>query len=331
MKNIIAFLIFILTGLSMKAQVTEDYKKYVRQGDSLSKLKLYSQAAHAYSTAFTANNGNAMPDDRYSAACAWAQAGNKDSAFYQLTLLADKGAYTNYNHLVIDEDFKGLYNDPRWTAIKTMVKSNKEKGEVNFIKPAVDILDSVYQDDQRVRQGIMELIEKYGGSSPEARERSRLMGISDSTNLIRISRILDKWGWLGADKVGAQGNMTIFLIIQHSRYEVQKKYLPLMRTAVSNKQASASHLAYLEDRVALHEGRKQIYGTQYAPDPATGKVVIRTMEDPDNVDQRRAAIGLGKLNDYLKQLGTTWDLEAYKTPEAEKVRKEIEAKMSKKN
>jgi len=36
------------------------------------------------------------------------------------------------------------------------------------------------------------------------------------------------------------------------------------------------------------------------------------LEDPDNVDKRRAEIGLGTMQEYLSGLGSTWDLEAHK-------------------
>jgi hypothetical protein len=45
-------------------------------------------------------------------------------------------------------------------------------------------------------------------------------------------------------------------------------------------------------------GEKQIYGTQPTRD-ADGNPILPPLEDPDTVDERRASIGLGPLEEYL--------------------------------
>jgi hypothetical protein len=123
---------------------------------------------------------------------------------------------------------------------------------------------------------------------------------ADSINLITVTAILDKYGWLGPETVGNQGSMALFLVVQHSNQQVQEKYLPVMRKAVKEGKALAANLALLEDRVALEEGKKQIYGSQVQTDPKTGKSSFRPIEDEPNVDKRREEVGLGPLRDYAK-------------------------------
>jgi len=53
-----------------------------------------------------------------------------------------------------------------------------------------------------------------------------------------------------------------------------------MREAVNNGKARADQLDLLEDRVALKEGRRQIYGSQLAMDPITKKTYVCPLEDP---------------------------------------------------
>ena len=95
-----------------------------------------------------------------------------------------------------------------------------------------------------------------------------------------------------------------------------------MREAVKNRKASPADLALLEDRVALREGRKQIYGSQVHGSP-DGKNWISPLEDPDNVDKRRAEVGLGPLAEYVAQWDIKWDVAEYKKqlPEIEKKEK----------
>ncbi len=96
----------------------------------------------------------------------------------------------------------------------------------------------------------------------------------DSINLIKIKKILDERGWLGSNIIGGQGNSTLFLVIQHSGLETEIKYLPMMREAVKEGNASADSLALLEDRVALRQGKRQIYGSQIGRDPETGEYYV---------------------------------------------------------
>lgn len=95
-----------------------------------------------------------------------------------------------------------------------------------------------------------------------------------------------------------------------------------MREAVANGKAKAEHLALLEDRVALEHGYRQIYGSQVYNDPGTRKSYLAPLEDPDNVDTRRAKIGLQPLSEYLKSFDIVWDVEQYKIdlPSIEKLR-----------
>lgn len=152
----------------------------------------------------------------------------------------------------------------------------------------------------------------------------KIINEKDSINLIKVKKILDERGWLGADIIGNQGNSTLFLVIQHSDIETQEKYLPMMREAVSKGNARASSLALLEDRVALRKGGKQIYGSQVGRDQETGEYYVLPLVDPDNVDKRRAEVGLGTIQDYISNWGMTWDVEEYK-----KKLPEIEAKQKK--
>jgi len=170
-------------------------------------------------------------------------------------------------------------------------------------------LDSIYLDDQKYRQQIDTIEKKYGWESKEMKSLWKVMEEKDSINLIKVKNILDKYGWLGTDIIGERGTQALFLVIQHADPATQEKYLPMMREAVKNGKASGRNLALLEDRVALGQGKKQIYGSQIGRDKKTGKYYILPLEDPDNVDKRRAAVGLQPLSEYVNQWQIKWDVE----------------------
>ena len=86
-----------------------------------------------------------------------------------------------------------------------------------------------------------------------------------------------------------------------------------MTDAVKNGRANPSDLALLEDRVAIGQGRKQIYGSQIGRDPDNTQLYyILPLEDPDNVDKRRAKVGLQPIAEYISQWQIKWDIEQYK-------------------
>jgi hypothetical protein len=184
----------------------------------------------------------------------------------------------------------------------------------------ITILDSINYEDQSYRLRSDEISKKHGRNSEEYKSLWDTIHTKDSTNLLFISQLIDERGWLGADVIGYEGNSTLFLVIQHSNLETWEKYLPLLREAVTKGNAKGSQLALMEDRAALARGERQVYGSQLTSVPNQEGFVVSPMIDPDNVNKRRAEVGLGTMQVYLKHWEMIWDVEVYKKnlPELEK-------------
>lgn len=307
---IIAF--FFLTHLAFGQTVPKEYFDLVQTAFSLYNSKEYKKSADTYTEAFKANGWKGFSNDRYNAACSWALASVPDSAFFQLERITTRMNYSDYGHITTDPDLISLHNTSRWKLLIEQVKQNKNKAEANFNKPLVALLDSIYIEDQKYRQQIDGIEKKYGWESTQMKDHWKIINEKDSINLVKVKSILDKYGWLGADVVGEQGNSTLFLVIQHADQTTQEKYLPMMREAVKNGKAQGSDLALLEDRTALGQGKRQIYGSQIGRDPETQLYYVSPLEDPDNVDKRRAEVGLGSLSDYVSYWQIKWDVKQYK-------------------
>lgn len=186
------------------------------------------------------------------------------------------------------------------------------KQEANYDKPLQAELLAIFDDDQIIRHQYISALNEFGHQSKQVDSLIRIMIHKDSINLKKITKILATYGWVGPDKVGGKASQTFFLIIQHSDLKTQQEYLPMMREAAKNGKAKYSSLALLEDRIALREGRRQIYGSQIGYDKETKKYYVLPLEDPDNVDKRRAEVGLGLLADYVKRWDIIWNVEEYK-------------------
>jgi hypothetical protein len=90
-------------------------------------------------------------------------------------------------------------------------------------------LDSILTNDQKYRSMIDDIEAKHGPESSEMKDLWETIQKNDSINSIQVTNILDKYGWLGPDKVGDRGSAALFLVIQHADIKTQEKYLPMMR------------------------------------------------------------------------------------------------------
>ncbi len=121
----------------------------------------------------------------------------------------------------------------------------------------------------------------------------------DRENTARLAEILAEHGWPGRTLVGEEAERAAWLLAQHADRdpEIQREALALLDRAVAAGDADPQHLAYLTDRVAMHEGRPQRYGTQFrtvGPDAEPFPI-----EDPEQLDDRRASVGLPPFDEYL--------------------------------
>ena len=327
-KFTLSLLGLFLFNLSF-GQNMETYSTLAKEAWSLYESKEYQQSADKYKAAFETIDGKAYPNDRYNAACSYALAKDIENAFYHLLKLANsQSKYNNYSHITTDTDLDILHSDKRWAELIAIVKANKTEIEKDFDMPLVTILEAIYDEDQKYRLQLGEVEKQHGRDSEEIKNLWKTINEKDSINLIQVKKILDEKGWLGANIVGRKGNKTLFLVIQHADIETQVKYLPMMREAVKKGNARPSSLALLEDRVALRQGNRQIYGSQIGRDQETGERFVLPLIEPEKVDERRAEVGLEPLAEYAFRFRITWDVEKHKKRTA-KIEAEKEAKKNK--
>lgn len=161
-------------------------------------------------------------------------------------------------------------------------------GMVNesLARELIDMTD----EDQRLVSGAL-------GDDLEARLAYRRVTVR---NADRLREILDEVGWPTISLVGAEAARRAWLVAQHADQQLplQRRALELMAQAVERGDAEASLLAMLRDRVAVNEGRRQVYGTQIFR-MADGTPVPWPCEDPERMDERRAAVGLEPFAAYV--------------------------------
>ena len=72
-----------------------------------------------------------------------------------------------------------------------------------------------------------------------------------------------------------------------------------MKIEVDKGKASPSDYAYLVDRVKLHKGEKQIYGTQMQLNSEGTSYTPRSVIEPEKLNERRADVGLSTIEEYI--------------------------------
>src|SRR5215469_8188279 len=146
-------------------------------------------------------------------------------------------------------------------------------------------------EDLHVRQELLDAGQLGGAYVP----RMEAVHIKHAA---RLRQLIAEHGWPGEDIAGKDGAEAAWLIAQHAVGEpdFQREVLHLLRDCAAAGHCPAWHAAYLEDRVALHEGRPQRFGSQWVDAPRDGRARPWRLAEPDHVNELRASVGLGPLH-----------------------------------
>jgi hypothetical protein len=150
------------------------------------------------------------------------------------------------------------------------------------------VIDSLYLADQRT------VSIKPADSAAAAYQRAI------RTNFPLVEKILHTYSYPTYSLVGQASGQHYFLLVQHSDFNLpfQQRALKLMRGAVRRHEASGQQYAYLVDRIALNQGKPQVYGTQVV---MSGNTQVKPCLAPAKLNERRKAVGLEPIEDYLKK------------------------------
>ena len=150
-------------------------------------------------------------------------------------------------------------------------------------------------EDKRVREELAadgSLFEGYHPRMLEVHQR----------NGKRLEEVIDEYGWPGKSLVGQDGAEAAWLILQHdiSNPALQRRCLALLEAAARAGEIPLWQPAYLLDRIRSNEGKPQVYGLQFDWDEH-GEMSPLPIEDIEQVDERRAVVGLGPLKEEVRK------------------------------
>src|SRR5580704_3300330 len=132
------------------------------------------------------------------------------------------------------------------------------------------------EEDLRVRQELLDRGELGGPYVPR-------MEAVHLKNAARLRELIAIHGWPGEDIAGEDGAKAAWFIVQHAigEPEFQREMLRQLHACAGEKRVPLWHAVYLEDRIAMYEGRPQVYGTQWLDDPRDGRIRPWTLAETD--------------------------------------------------
>lgn len=143
-------------------------------------------------------------------------------------------------------------------------------------------------------------------NDPDQKKLMQQMGIVDRANTAWLKAAFEQCGFPDKDKHGEKAQGNAWLLVQHADHDValQKYTLSLLeKMAAQRGEPVRPSFAYLADRVAVAEGRPQLYGTQLmAPSEEPCNFDFNTMDDREEVEARRSALGLPPLDIYKEMV-----------------------------
>ena len=157
--------------------------------------------------------------------------------------------------------------------------------------------------DQAIRDSMVQRLQ--AGQALDSLFGMRMLAI-DSANASWLGAVVGRHGWPGRSLVGAEAANAAFLIVQHAVHDTafQARALALMERGVASGEVPGADVAMLADRLAVRRGRPQRYGTQAKL--VEGRVVLDPIADSAHVDERRAALGMPPLKEYVRVLDSLY-------------------------
>jgi hypothetical protein len=119
----------------------------------------------------------------------------------------------------------------------------------------------------------------------------------DHANQEALLAMLPPEGWFTISRYGSEGSTSAFLIIQHSNIGLWRRFVPVLKNMAAKGEVKGGDYALMYDRLATTEHRPQRYGSQMTCQ--AGRYAPAPIEDPEHIDERRAALGMSPYKDYL--------------------------------
>ncbi len=149
----------------------------------------------------------------------------------------------------------------------------------------------------------------YGpAEGPEFLEHAARADSVTREHTARLGEIVRAHGWPTEEMVGRDASRAALFMAIRAAHDAafQDEALAALRAAHTAGEADGESLAMLTDRVRLSRGEPQLFGTQLILGDTD--VTLQPIEDEENVDARRAELGMMPLGEYLALVRSMFEM-----------------------
>jgi hypothetical protein len=147
-----------------------------------------------------------------------------------------------------------------------------------------------------------------GSTEEQVKCLAELSKTIDEPHTKRLEEIFDQIGFPNSAKVGREGMRAFMIVLQHAPTDALRvKSVKPITAAFKNRELSPIDYANFIDRLRLHQGKKQLYGSGF--EFKEGKMIMSPTEDMKNLEKRRARIGLPSLAEHVKMMKEMYHME----------------------
>lgn len=135
------------------------------------------------------------------------------------------------------------------------------------------------------------------------------LAATDAQLTLELKQIVDQKGWPTIALVGIEASNAAITVLTHSAdHAWQLHLLPTLEELADAGKIDPSTLALVVDKELVSEGKLQRYGSQFKA--VSGGMAMYGVEDPDQLDQRRAKAMLAPMAVYKETLERMYHLKA---------------------
>jgi len=188
---------------------------------------------------------------------------------------------------------------PAWeTTLEARRKQLIEQNGPGTDAPLREELLKMYSTDQTAR-----------GLSGTPAASMKELSATDAELTVELKQIVDQKGWPTIALVGIEASNAAMTVLTHSAdHAWQLHLLPTLEQLADAGKIDPSALALVVDKELVSEGKLQRYGSQFKA--VNGGMAMFGVEDPDQLDQRRAKALLPPMKDYKEVLERMYHLKA---------------------
>ena len=168
---------------------------------------------------------------------------------------------------------------------------------LSFAAQAQQVPDSVYLERLQEMSDADQSARRMLDSELNKDSVWRVIHAVDAANLIELKQLIDERGFPTLSNVGYQCCNLASLIAQHQPPEFLHWYLEQAKAAADTGDFDLTWIAYMTDRDLGHQGKPQLYGTQFHGQD--GITALKPIADIEHLTERRERVNLGPIEDYL--------------------------------